>query len=123
MRKLLLICGIFAGLLLLMGCGGGGSSLEGRWEIVSIEERWDGESYVMDDIDGFFQFNDDGTGVLNIEGQSDNFTWSTNGREIVLNLGGMGNETATYRISGSTLTITFVEDGYTDIFTLRRVND
>jgi len=105
----------------LVGCGDSDHPLVGRWEGVSLEIIFDGESEIFDDFDDTLEFFSDGTGVTTEGGRSFDFTWSAENGRLRMTENG-DTEVMDYNISRSTLTMTMTDGDFTGIVTLNRVN-
>ena len=124
MKKLLCVVFLLGLLFALAGCGGGDHPLVGRWELVSMEEIFEGESEVIE-IDDFmaitFEFFADGTGVSENMFGDMAFTWSAERGQLTITERG-DSEVVDYNISRSQLTLTFEDGDFTDIMTFRRAD-
>ncbi len=105
---LVAIIGIVVAVLMFTG----GSSLEGRWnaDYTSVEGR--GGDYT-EDIDGWIEFNSDGTGRSFMDGVHGTFEWENLGDgKLRITDDDYGTSTEfDYKISGSTLTLEYSEMG------------
>ena len=111
-------------LVALVACGGSGGNLVARWEGVSYEEKWGDDSPRTVSLDGtgvFFEFLSDGTGTSRYDGWPSNFTYTTESGRVRIVSGSVNSELS-YRVSGSTLTLTYESGTYTRITTLRKAN-
>jgi len=117
------ICAVFLlGFLFAMaGCGSGEHPIVGTWELVSIEEIWQGESEMFEDYELTFEFLYEGLGTTRDSWGETLFTWSAEGGVLTITERGV-SETLTYNISRSQLTLTFDDGEFTEIMMLRRAD-
>ena len=120
-KKFFIIAMCLFCLTALAACGDESSALVGRWEAISMEMVWEGESEKMDMEGGEgFEFFSDGKGAsIDGSGSADPFTWTAENGRLMLTDDG---ETIVfdYKISGSNLTMTAEEYGMKMIMTLRK---
>ncbi|MCL2386824.1 MAG: hypothetical protein FWC89_04640 [Defluviitaleaceae bacterium] len=127
-KKIALVVFVVMSLMMigmLVGCGGSSESrLVGKWEMVSEETMFDGESHHHQYGEGeSMEFFSDGNGVaVDDRGRGTAFTWTAeNGRLMIRGI--LGDAIVlTYRISGSTLTLTETFDDREIIYVYRRAN-
>jgi hypothetical protein len=118
----LIVAMLIVATMLFTACGGS-SSLIGKWEGVSASVTFMGETETESLESGLFfiEFKDGGTGISYDHEYSNGFTWSTDGDKLTIT---EDNETDifTYKVSGSTLTLTIDYGSATSIITLKKVN-
>ncbi|MCL2416061.1 MAG: hypothetical protein FWD01_04520 [Defluviitaleaceae bacterium] len=98
--------------ILLSACGGGSSSLVGRWEAFSVEELGNNSGE-------YIEFFSDGTGAAT--GLPFGFTWSARWGRLTMSFFGVGSITVNYDVSDSVLTIRH-DFGWGEGATYRRAN-
>ena len=94
--------------LLFSGTTAFGGSLVGRWEADHAEwtYEWDGETYSeTEDMDGWVEFNRDGTGRSDFGDGTEDFEWEDIGGGKLRITSEDSTDEVNYSISGNTLTI------------------
>ncbi len=102
-------------ILLVWMLMGSSSGLVGRWNADYMETSYvdpisDETQTQTQDMDGWIEFNSDGTGRASLFGETDDFTWEDIGNNVV-RISPEGEESVEfdYSISGSTLTLEMSE--------------